>query len=409
MNPRTILLSSTLLALALTACPGSSGTDLTLSLSSPSGTAYTNGTLNVQATVSGGTPDSLELLRDGATLAPLSAPYAYAWDTSALPEGGYSLGVRATKGGKTIQGEARTVFVDRTPPTVSLSGSAATLTSEGSLELNAEASDSRGIARVEFFDGEKKVGEATSSPFRLGLNLSSADNREHAYSAKATDRAGNGAASAALKVNVLIPKRVSENLIVNGDAEAGPAGGGNYVSDIPGWPGPFNSALRFTVVQYGTGSFPGQADAPPNAGSKLFAGGPDISGPPNLPPNPDSSLNSALQVIALPADWNAAVDAGSVTFDLSGYFGSIANLGDTGLLSAFFADSGGNTLKSVDIGGVGAVDRGGKTGFVRRAATAEVPKLTRRIVIALRLFRTTSRFQYNFGLADNLSLVLKDY
>lgn len=409
MNPRTIFCSSPLLALALAACTGSGGTELTVGLSSPSGTAHTNGTLNVQATVSGGTPDGLELLLDGATLATLNAPYAYAWDTRALSEGGYSLSVRATKGAKTVQGEARTVFVDRTAPTVTLSSASATLTSAGNLELIADANDVRGVARVEFFDGTQQVGESTSSPFGLSLPLTSGDNRVHNYSAKATDRAGNGATSSALKITVLIPKRVSENLIVNGDAEAGPAGGGNYVSDIPGWPGPFNSALRFTVVQYGIDSFPAQADAPPNAGSKFFAGGPDISGPPNLPPNPDSSLNSALQFIALPSDWNAAVDAGSVTFDLSGYFGSIANLGDTGLLSAFFEGSGGNTLKSVNIGDVGAVDRGGKTGFVRRAATAEVPKLTRRIVVALRLSRSTSRYQYNYGLADNLSLVLKDY
>jgi Bacterial Ig domain len=416
MNPRTILLSSTFLALVLTACPGSGSTEFTVNLSSPSGTAYTNGTLNVQATVTSGTPDSLELLRNGTPLANLTAPYSYAWDTSALPEGGYSLGVQATKGGKGVQGEARTVFVDRTAPTVSLTSATATLTAAGSLDLNADVSDSRGVAKVEFFDGDQKLGEATSSPFALRLNLSSSDNREHTYSAKATDRAGNSTTSTLLKISVLIPKRTSENLIVNGDAEAGPASpSADYVSDLPGWPGPFTSVLRFTVVAYGLGSFPSQAEAPPNAGNNLFAGGPDKSPLPSVPNpfppnNPDSTINSAFQIIALPADWYAAIDAGTVTFDLSGFFGSIGNLNDTGFLSAFFTDSSGKTtFKSVELAGVSALDRGGKTGFVQRTITAELPKQTRTALVVLRLFRSTARYQYNRGLADNLSLVLRAY
>jgi Bacterial Ig domain len=409
MNLRMLLSSSALLAFVLTACPDSGGSGFTVGLSSPSGTAYTNGTLNVQATVSGGTPESLELLRNGTSLATLSAPYTYAWDTSALSEGGYSLGVRATNGGKFAQGEARTVFVDRTVPTVSLTSATATLTSAGNLELNADVSDNRGMARVEFFDGAQKLGETTSNPFALSLNLSSSDNREHMYSAKAIDRAGNSASSAPLKISVLIPKRTSENLIVNGDAEAGPQGGGNYVSDIPGWLSAYPpSVLRFTVAQYGTSSFPSQTDAPPNAGNNFFAGGPDASGT-GIVSNPDSTINSSFQIIALPADWNAVIDAGTVKFDLSGYFGSISNRNDTGLLSAFFVDSSGKTLKSVDLAAVNAVDRGGKTGFVQRATTAELPKQTRTALVLLRLVRTTARYQYNFGLADNLSLVLRSY
>jgi Bacterial Ig domain len=408
MNLRMLLSSSALLAFVLTACPDSGGSGFTVGLSSPSGTAYTNGTLNVQATVSGGTPESLELLRNGTSLATLSAPYTYAWDTSALSEGGYSLGVRATNGGKFAQGEARTVFVDRTAPTVNLTSATATLTSAGNLDLNAEVSDNRGIARVEFFDGGQKLGETTSNPFALSLNLSSSDNREHTYSAKATDRAGNSASSIALKVNVLIPKRISENLIINGDAEAGPAGSGNYVSDLPGWP--LVPPLRFTVVAYGTAGFPSQAEAPPGAGNQFFAGGPDVSPQNPAAPNiPDSTSNFSIQSVPLPSDWSAAVDAGTVTFDLSGDIGSIGSLEDTGVFSASCYDAGGTFLTSTTFKGVSALERGGKTGFVRRAATVEMPRLTRSIRVALTLIRTRGRFQYNVGLADNLSLMLKSY
>ncbi len=411
MKPQTILFCCATLAITLTACPGSSGgSDLSVSLSNPSGTAYTNSSLTVQATVSGGTPESLELLRNGTSLAVLTAPYAYTWDTSALTEGGYSLGVRAIKGGKTVQGDARTVFVDRTAPTVNLTSATAAVTTAGNLELSADASDTRGIARVEFFDGTQKVGESTSSPFGLSLNLSAADNREHSFSAKVTDRANNSATSTALKVNVLIPKRVSENLIVNGDAEAGPgSNGGEYVSDIPAWLVPYSSALRFTVSKYGTSNI-SLTDAPPNGGNQFFVGGPDISNP--ITHVPDSSINSARQIITLSADWNTTVDAGGVTFDLSGYFGSLGTLNDTGLLSAFFLDSGDKTLKTVELKAVYAQDRNNKTGFVRRADAGEVPKQTRRVFIALKLVRSTSStFSpiYNFGLADNLALVLTAY
>jgi Bacterial Ig domain len=407
MKPRMILFSSMFLTLTLTACPGSGGSELTVSLSSPSATAYTNGILNVQASASGGI-DSLELLRDGMPLATLNAPYTYAWDTSALPEGGYSLGVRASKGGKTVLGEARTVFVDRTAPTLNLSPSTVSLTVAGNLDLNADVSDSRGMARVEFFDGAQKLGETTSSPFTLSLNLSSSDNREHTYSAKATDRAGNSASSSALKVKVLIPNRTSENLIVNGDAEAGPAGGGYYVNDLPGWP--LVAPLRFTVAAYGTAGLPSQAEAPPGAGKQFFVGGPDVSPQnPAVPNIPDSTINLSVQGIALTSDWNAAIDAGTVTFDLSGDIGGIGSLEDTGVLSASCYDAAGTFLTSTTFKGVSALERGGKTGFVRRAATVEVPRLTRSIRVALSLIRTRGRFQYNFGLADNLSLVLKSY
>lgn len=411
MKPQTILLICSTLVLTLSGCPGSSGgSDLSVSLSSPSGTAYTNGSLTVQANVTGGTPESLELLRNGTSLAVLTAPYAYTWDTSTLNEGGYSLGVRATRGGKTVQGEARTVFVDRTAPTVSLSSAVTTLTSAGNLELNADASDVRGIARIEFFDGTQKVGESTSSPFGLSLPLSSGDNREHSFSAKATDRAGNSATSTALEVNVLIPKRVSENLIVNGDAEAGPgSGGGEYLTDIPGWLVPFSTVLRFTVSKYGTSNI-SLADAPPNGGKQFFVGGPDISN--STTHVPDSSITSGRQIITLSAEWTAAVDAGGVIFDLSGYFGSLGSLNDTGLLTAYFVDSGGKTLKTVELKAVTAQDRNNKTGLVRRADAGEVPKQTRGVLIALRLLRSTSStFSpiYNFGLADNLALVLTAY
>lgn len=388
-----------LVLLGLSACVNSGGSDLSVALVSPSTTAYTNGTLSIQATVSA-TPDSLELLRDGKTLATLTPPYTFAWDTSAVPEGGYSLGIRASKSGKTFQGEARSVFVDRTPPTLSLTTSTVTLTEAGSLELAADASDNRGIAKVEFFNGDQKVGEDSTSPYNLSLNFGPDDNREHNFSAKVADRAGNSTTSSALKVNVLIPKRVSENLIINGDAEAGSASstGNDYVSELPGWPNPPAGYKRFTIVAYGTvGGFPAKTDAPANGGNNFFAGG------------PSSSFNGSIQTITLPSDWFAAIDAGTVKFDLSGYFGGFGSQGDSGGFSATFLDTNNFFVTGVGFKAVSATERGGKTGFVRRASSEVLPKLTRKVQISLEMNRSADGGSYNDGYADNLSLVLKAY
>jgi Bacterial Ig-like domain/Bacterial Ig domain len=94
---------------------------LTVIISSPTGTAYTNGTLNLQIVVSNGTPESVELLKGEEILVSnLAAPYTYAWNTSSEAEGSYTLKARAKRGTEVFESEkAVTVIVDRTAPTIS--------------------------------------------------------------------------------------------------------------------------------------------------------------------------------------------------------------------------------------------------------------------------------------------------
>ncbi len=94
------------------------GVGLTVALSSPASILYARGTVAVQVTVSGGTPDSVELLKDATLLAPLTPPYQYSWDTASTPEGSYQLVARATLGNQSFSSEPRTVVVDRTPPAI---------------------------------------------------------------------------------------------------------------------------------------------------------------------------------------------------------------------------------------------------------------------------------------------------
>ncbi|MFP2907131.1 Ig-like domain-containing protein [Pyxidicoccus sp. 3LFB2] len=115
---------SVLSAVLLTAPAGCDDPDekppepLTVTFAGPLGTAYVRSAITFDVQVEGGEADSVELLKDGAPLATLTAPYAYTWDTSSVPEGTYALTARATRGGTAFTSTPLEVVVDRTSPTV---------------------------------------------------------------------------------------------------------------------------------------------------------------------------------------------------------------------------------------------------------------------------------------------------
>lgn len=108
-----------LLVWIVAACAGGNGgaTALSVAISSPGATAYTASDLTVQVTA-GGTPDAVELHRDGELLVVLATPYTYVWVTTGDAEGAYELTAVARRGGTQVVSEPRTVVVDRTRPTV---------------------------------------------------------------------------------------------------------------------------------------------------------------------------------------------------------------------------------------------------------------------------------------------------
>jgi Bacterial Ig-like domain/Bacterial Ig domain len=85
-------------------------------------TTYTRGSLDVAASVSGGEPDLVELLVNGGAIGTLSGSqaggYSTTWDTTDFNETTYQIVVRARRGPTVVSSAARTVVVDRTPPTV---------------------------------------------------------------------------------------------------------------------------------------------------------------------------------------------------------------------------------------------------------------------------------------------------
>lgn len=87
-------------------------------------TTYVRDTLTIEASVSGGEPDAVELLVNGALLGAMSGSqdsgYTIDWDTTSRPEGSYQVSVRATRGDTVVPSVARTVIVDRTPPQITV-------------------------------------------------------------------------------------------------------------------------------------------------------------------------------------------------------------------------------------------------------------------------------------------------
>ncbi len=95
------------------------------------------------------------------------------------------------------------VLADTGAPVVSLSASPATVVAPGSSTLTANASDSTGVAKVEFYRGASLIGTDFAAPYQLPLNFTLADVGSASYSAKAYDAAGNVGTSNLINLSVV--------------------------------------------------------------------------------------------------------------------------------------------------------------------------------------------------------------
>jgi hypothetical protein len=93
---------------------GTQPSDLTVTLTSPTGTFYANNSVSISVDVRGGTADEVRIFKNSEELAILAPPYTYTWNTSTVPEGSYTLTARATQAGRTYASAPTTVIVDHT-------------------------------------------------------------------------------------------------------------------------------------------------------------------------------------------------------------------------------------------------------------------------------------------------------
>ena len=127
---------------------------------------------------------------------------------------------------------------------VSLKASTTNVTAAGNLGLLATTVEPKAAAKVEFFDGSKSIATVSSYPYTAFVALTSADNGDHSYTAKATDASGKSVTSDAVSVTVNIsgsaPARVPNPFVgakgyVNPEwkAKADGESGGSRISNTP--------------------------------------------------------------------------------------------------------------------------------------------------------------------------------
>jgi hypothetical protein len=92
---------------------------------------------------------------------------------------------------------------DTTPPTVAITSPASGAAGSGTMTITGTASDSGGVAGVQFkLDGANLGVEATVAPYTVDWNTTGAANGSHTLTATARDTAGNTATSAGIAVTV---------------------------------------------------------------------------------------------------------------------------------------------------------------------------------------------------------------
>lgn len=179
------------------------------------------------------------------------------------------------------------------------------------------------------------------------------------------------------------------NLIINGNAEGGAASAGCGQVAVPGWT--LASGQATAVLYDGCAEIP-QSAGPPDAGSNLFSGccGGSAGG----------QLTQVIDVSSVAA----AIDAGSVAYNLSGWLGGWDGQDDNATVSATFLGATSNQLGQATIGPVLSADRGGASGLRSRSVAAGLPAGTRTVMIALTFTRVAG--SDDDGAADSLSFVL---
>jgi len=182
-----------------------------------------------------------------------------------------------------------------------------------------------------------------------------------------------------------------QNLVVNGNAEAGPGSpnDGAKLMPIPGW----KRMGTFTVIQYGgSGGFPDKnSPGPSNRGKNFFAGGPGS-------PKDQTSASQLIDVSTL----SAGLKSGKAKFSFSAYIGGFASQADYGYVTAAFLDSNGKRVGSAKLGPVTTKDRKSVTGLYSRSTSGRVPALTRKVIVEMVSVRKEGSF--HDGYFDNIEL-----
>jgi hypothetical protein len=169
------------------------------SITSPADGATVSGIVQIQANASDDKGVTQVRFFDGATLIGTDTVgtdgWSVSWNTIGAAEGPHTIRATATDTFGQTGSDAHTVTVDNVdgPPTVSITSPADGATVSGIVQIQANASDDKGVTQVRFFDGATSIGTDTdgSNGWSASWDTTGAsEGSSHAITATATDTIG---------------------------------------------------------------------------------------------------------------------------------------------------------------------------------------------------------------------------
>ena len=159
--------------------------------------------LGANAADSDGTISKVEFYQGAALVGTATSP-PYSISLTNVSAGSYSLIAKATDnlGAVTASTPVAVIVNPNTPPTVTLTSPASAVSAfaPASFTLKADAADSDGIAKVEFYQDATLIGTATSAPYTV--NWANIPAGIYSVTAKATDNLGGATVSTPVSVTV---------------------------------------------------------------------------------------------------------------------------------------------------------------------------------------------------------------
>ena len=197
----------------------------TVAFTAPGAGAAVRGVVNVSANANDNVAVAHVDFYDGSTLVGTdsSAPYSVPW--TANGDGPHTLTVTAFDTAGLSGTDTRTVAVDNTPPTATVTSPAGGTVS-GTVSITADSADpapGSGVASVQFLVDGTVIATDTTAPYSTSWNSATTANGSHAIAVRATDTAGNTVTSGAVQINVnnITPVVVVHVTSLNGYGQAG--------------------------------------------------------------------------------------------------------------------------------------------------------------------------------------------
>jgi hypothetical protein len=186
---------------------GVDNTSPTVNITAPLSSANVSGTINVTANASDNVAVAgVQFLLDGSNLGAedVAPPYSIPWNTVTASNGTHVLSAKARDAaGNTTTSTTVSVTVDNIAPVVNITAPSAGNVN-GSVTINANATDNNAIAGVQFLlNGNNLGSEDLTAPYSFTWNTTTVNDSDYVLTAKARDVAGNITTSSAVAVHVM--------------------------------------------------------------------------------------------------------------------------------------------------------------------------------------------------------------